>query len=247
MHPSTDTPSDTTARAGWPAQLWLPGQAAAPEGPVDLQLMYLMHHAFRRDLADLASAAQHTPVADRATWRLLAQRWALFSEVLHNHHSGEDAGLWPWLLEHGTPQDVATLEAMEAEHAQVDPLLRACAEGFERLVDHADEDARAALAVRLAATRDALTRHLAHEETDAMAVLQRLMTHEQWVAIDEEYFKVKLTPRLVLAVVPWAAHGVPRADRDRLFREAGLGFRLVWLLTRGRFARRQARTFRHVP
>jgi hypothetical protein len=38
-------------------QLMLPGQAAAPEGPVQAMPMYLMHHAFRRDLAAFAAAA----------------------------------------------------------------------------------------------------------------------------------------------------------------------------------------------
>ena len=40
----------TTLNAHWPTQLFLPGQAAAPDGPDDMQMMYLMHHAFRRDL-----------------------------------------------------------------------------------------------------------------------------------------------------------------------------------------------------
>jgi hypothetical protein len=235
----------STTTHTWPIQLRLPGQAAAPEGPVDMQIMYVMHHAFRRDLAKFASAAQHTPVEDRTTWRLLAERWEVFSMVLHFHHSGEDAGLWPWLLEHGTSGDRATLEAMEAEHAEIDPLLAACAEGFARLAEHADEDARAALAVRLVAAREVLGHHLAHEETDAIAILQRLMTQEEWEALDEEHFKKHLSPRLVAHLVPWASYGVPRAARDRVFAEAGFGFKLVWLLTRRRFAAREARTFRH--
>jgi iron-sulfur cluster repair protein YtfE (RIC family) len=236
----------TTTHPHWPVQLTLPGQAAAPDGPVDMQLMYVMHHAFRRDLAAFATAARHTPVEDRTTWRLLAARWSLFSRVLHHHHSGEDAGVWPWLLEHGTAEDRATLEAMEAEHAEIDPLLTACAEGFERLARRADEDARAALAVRLVATRDHLARHLEHEETGAIPILQRLMTQREWHALDEEHFK-RLSPRLVVRLVPWAAYGVPEQARERVLVEAGAGFRLVWLATRRRFARHEARTFRHVP
>ena len=235
----------TNTHPGWPTQLRLPGQAAAPDGPVDMQMMYVMHHAFRRDLAKFAAAAQHTPVEERATWRLLAARWAIFAEVLHHHHSGEDAGLWPWLLEHGTEEDRSTLEAMEAEHAEIDPMLAACAQGLERLADHADEDARAALAVRLVATRDGLARHLAHEETDALTILQRLMTQEEWLALDEEHFKEKMTPRFVMAVVPWAAYGLPRDVLDRVFAQTGFGFKLVWLATRRRFAAREARTFRY--
>ena len=235
----------STTTHDWPTQLRLPGQAAAPDGPVDMQMMYVMHHAFRRDLARFAEAAQRTPVQDRAAWRLLARRWEIFSEVLHEHHSGEDAGMWPWLLEHGTPADRSTLEAMEAEHAEIDPLLASCAEGFERLQGHADDDARAALAVRLVATRDSLARHLAHEETDAIAILQRLMTQEQWLVLDEEYFKKKMTPRFVMNVVPWAAYRLPREVLDRVFAEVGLGFKLVWLATRRRFAAREDRAFRY--
>lgn len=225
------------------AQPMLPGQAAAPEGPVDLSVMYVMHHGFRRDLSAFTSAARHTPIGDRATWRLLAERWGVFSEVLHMHHSGEDAGLWPWLLERGTDADREVLEAMEAEHALIDPLLSSCAEGFSRLAGHADDDARAALVVRLTAARESLGQHLAHEETDALAILQRLMTQEEWLALDEEYFKSHLSPRLVVRLVPWAGHGLPPEVLAGVLAGSPLGFRVVWRLTHRRFARREARAF----
>ncbi|MEV4292386.1 hypothetical protein AB0K40_43345 [Nonomuraea bangladeshensis] len=70
----------------------LPGQATAPAGPVDVVAMYVMHHAFRRDLGLFAAAATATPPDDRACWRRLARRWALFAGSLHKHHCGEDAG-----------------------------------------------------------------------------------------------------------------------------------------------------------
>ena len=105
----------TTMNPAWPTQIHLPGQTAAPEGPVDMFMMYVMHHAFRRDLAKLTEAAQHTPAGDRVAWRLLQQRWGVFAEALHGHHSGEDAGLWPLLLDRGSEEDCETLEAMEAD------------------------------------------------------------------------------------------------------------------------------------
>ena len=108
------TTTPTRRRPEWPVQLRLPGQTAAHEGPVDMHMMYVMHHAFRRDLAAFAAAAAVTPSADRDTWQALARRWELFSTALHHHHAGEDAGLWPRLLEVADEQDRATLEAMEA-------------------------------------------------------------------------------------------------------------------------------------
>ena len=235
-----------TDQGSWPTQLRLPGQAAAPDGPVDLGVMFLMHFAFRRDLDAFSAAVRATPVADRETWRLLAARWDLFSEVLHHHHTGEDAGLWPVLLERSGPDDRAVLEAMEAEHAEIDPLLDACAEGFRRLADAADADARAALEVRVVATRDALGRHLAHEEGDALALVQRVMSPEDWHYMDENHFKKGMTLPYILRMVPWAAHRVPADALARVLDEAGLPFKVVLWLTRRGFARREQRTFAHV-
>ena len=99
-----------------PVQRRLPGQAAAPEGPVDLTMMYVMHHGFRRDLNRFAEAVAATPIDDRETWAALAARWERFFEVLHLHHSGEDAGLWPFLMSRADAAERATLEAMEEEH-----------------------------------------------------------------------------------------------------------------------------------
>ena len=57
----------TTDRATWPAQVRLPGQTAAHPGPADMTMMYVMHHAFRRDLAVLSAAASVTPATYSAT------------------------------------------------------------------------------------------------------------------------------------------------------------------------------------
>ena len=236
----------TTTHPARPTQIHLPGQTAAPEGPVDMSMMYVMHHAFRRDLAKLAAAAQCTPAGDRIAWRLLQQRWQIFAEALHGHHTGEDTGLWPLLLERGSDEDRETLEAMEAEHAEFEPLLESCEQGFAHLAERADDDARAALAVNLAATRECLARHLEHEETGAIPIIQRVLTQDDWERLDEEHFKEDLTPAKIVRIVPWAAYGVPQDVLDRVFATTGLGFKLVWLATRRRFQRREARAFRHL-
>ena len=79
-------------------QLDLPGQTHVAEGPNDHTGMYVMHHAFRRDLRMFTAAAAATPLDDRDTWRALEARWRGFARILHHHHSGEDRVLWPSLL-----------------------------------------------------------------------------------------------------------------------------------------------------
>lgn len=236
----------TSTTITWPTQLRLPGQAAAPEGPVPMHVMYVMHHAFRRDLAAFAAAAPATPVADRDTWKALADRWALFAEVLHAHHTGEDTGLWPFLMERADAYGRATLEAMEAEHSEIDPLLDACSAGFALLADRSDEDARAALTVRLVAARESLGRHLAHEETEAIALVQQLMSPEDWHRVDDEHFKKGHGVGYFARLVPWAAHGLSRDLRAQAFAEAGKPFEVLWWLTRRGFERRERRAFRHL-
>lgn len=228
------------------AQITLAGQTATPPGPLDMSAMYLMHHAFRRDLDAFVAAVNATPVEDRACWAALAGRWAVFAEFLHHHHSGEDAGLWPALLARVGADDRRTLVAMEAEHAQIDPLLAACDAGFRALAEHPDHDVRAALAVRLVAGRERLAEHLRHEESEAIPLLQRHLTSQEWDALQTEHFRATLPWRRLRVLVPWALEGVPADVRRHLFAGPGGGpHRILWQLTRRGFARRSRLAFRY--
>ncbi len=243
----------TTATTTYPDQLILPGgQTAAPGGPVDMMMMYVMHHAFRRDLTRFAAAAAATPVADHRTWQALRSRWTTFGAILHHHHSGEDAGIWPYLLERADESERATLQAMEEEHSHIDPLLTACGEGFAELAgdrvgrtEAELEDVRAALQVRVAATRDALSRHLHHEESEAMAILQRHMTQEDWETIAETHFDKTAEGVSLVHMVSWCCEAVPADQLGEIFETVGRPFQVVWWLTRNRFRRQEHRAFRY--
>jgi hemerythrin-like domain-containing protein len=235
----------TVTRVAYPDQLMLPGQAAAPGGPVDMTMMYLMHHAFRRDLRRFVAAVAATPVDDRASWQAMADRWGRFFVILHHHHTGEDAGIWPFLLERADAEERGHLEAMEAEHARIDPLLTRVAEGFESLrsLPSHPESTRAALHACVEETEAALAQHLAHEETFAMAILQRHMTPADWERIEQEQFAPADHPIPLSFMVPWLAEGLPRAALDEVFSGRGQAFRVLWWLTRGAFRRGERRAF----
>jgi len=236
----------TTARV---EQLDLPGQAAAPSGPVDAAGMYLMHHGFRRDLDNFVRVVPTAPLDDRAQWRALAERWRYFSTVLHKHHTAEDAGLWPLLLRRvdaaGDTVARTTLDAMEAEHASIDPLLESCGAGFDRLAAAPDADARRALEVRLVAARQCLGEHLAHEETDAMALVQQYLTPQDWKSLERNHFAAGYSPRESVRAVCWVLDGLSNSARDALFRQPGAGLlRLPWRwFLRARFERAEQRAF----
>src|SRR6187431_2086740 len=94
-----------------PRQICLPGQTHVAQGPHDQTGMYVMHHAFRRDLAAFASSVRATPLGDTDTWGSLGRRWARFAATLHHHHHAEDTYYWPVLLAaaeaRGTAADLA--------------------------------------------------------------------------------------------------------------------------------------------
>jgi hemerythrin-like domain-containing protein len=234
----------------YPDQLLLPGQAAAPDGPVDLMMMYLMHHAFRRDLHRFATAVPHTPVGDHDTWVALAERWSWFAHVLHQHHSGEDAGIWPILLERADPDERATLLAMEAEHDRIDPQLASCERLLGELARTTPDRARAKaqLSVRLAECRELLDHHLRHEESEAMVVLQRHMTAQDWHRIETEHFgKDRKNLRLLAYMCNWIAEDLSPSAADQVFAKVGQGFRIVLWCGRRRFRRQERRAFRYLP
>ena len=243
------TPLRPPAGAPHRRQLRLPGQTHAAEGPHDLSGMYMAHHAFRRDLADFAAAARRTPVDDAGTWAALAVRWERFAHVLHHHHTVEDTTLWPQLLElvdaAGDDAARATLEAMEAEHRLIDPLLTACAEGFATMASAPDAQVAERLAEHTAAARDTLAAHLRHEETEALPLLQAHLSAGGWQLVEDAAAEGS-GPRDLPFFVPWGAKGLDDAALDRAVELFGKPMRVVLWLFRGRFERGERIAFRHV-
>ena len=232
------------------SQICLPGQTHVAEGPHDQTGMYVIHHAFRRDLDRFQAAVRATPVDERDTWRALAARWERFAEVLHHHHTVEDEHIWP----HGDaasrsesePGGLEVLQAMAAEHDLVDPALEACGRGFTAMAERPSDDQRNALDVHVTAMRTTLLDHLRHEETEALPLLQRTLTVDGLRGhrgAAQRAYPLRTVPFLV----PWVADGLPADVTARVLGEAGPAYRLLLRLCRPRYARAERRAFAHPP
>jgi hemerythrin-like domain-containing protein len=229
-------------------QVDLPGQTHVAQGPHDQTGMYLMHHAFRRDLDRFVRAVRGTPVGDAETWTALRARWDRFADVLHHHHQIEDTAIWPVLLEHaraGADRDAERLLLdMEAEHDGIDPALIACHQGFAAMADHPCDDHRNALDVRVTAARELLAGHLRHEETEALPYLQQVMTAEEFEASEKAAGR-GYPPSSLPFIVPWVLHEVPGDTGRDFVARAGKVYALLHALTRRRFLRGERRAFRY--
>ncbi|WP_329238765.1 hemerythrin domain-containing protein [Actinoallomurus sp. NBC_01490] len=167
---------------------------------IDLTLMYATHDAFRRDLGRLALVAATGEIGSREALRA---GWNDFRRFLTVHHVAEDAVLWPALRAKLSerPADLRLLDDMEAEHAELDPLLEAVDMAIAvgdpvALDEHGD-----ALVGGLAA-------HLDHEETDALPLICETLTDAEWAAFGHEQRR-RLGLSGAAEYFPWLLDGVP--------------------------------------
>jgi hypothetical protein len=150
-------------------------------GDADLTVMLAAHDAFRRDLARLAQAAAFADLPDPARRASVRAGWELFKRQLHLHHTAEDAIVWPALRERLPHSDHAqsVLDAMEAEHQQIDPLLAAVDDAFARAEEGRRSDVRA-IGDAADALATSLTGHLTHEERDGLPLIGLALTSAEW-------------------------------------------------------------------
>ena len=202
-------------------------------GGVDFSFMYAAHDAFTRDLARLAAAA------GRGAEPSVRAGWATFSRQLSVHHTAEDTVLWPALRAKVTrAAEIAVLDDMAAEHAQIDPLLAqvdraltdaaATAEGADGTGGGDGGDALTASADEL---RRLLSSHLRHEENEALPLVATYLGAKGWAAFGRSVAKTHGFSG-VAEFFPWMLDGADPATRQQLLAllppPARLVYRTLW-------------------
>ena len=168
---------------------------------LDMSMMLAMHDALRRELVQVARFARRTDDSPGALLRT-ALGWELFKKFLVVHHETEDDILWPALRARvaGHGDRLALADALEAEHAVIEPLLAAIDAaaadpdyGYQRFGDITGE-----LVTKL-------TAHLAHEESDGLPLIDASLTPQQW-----QHFAAVHSDRLrgdAPRYMPWLLNG----------------------------------------
>jgi hemerythrin-like domain-containing protein len=143
---------------------------------LDMTMMFAMHDALRRELERIARMTARPDSHPEQILRTAAG-WEMFKSYLRIHHTSEDDALWPVMSRALTarPDDLSLLDAMEIEHAAIDPLLNT----IDAVVADPDRrpDELGDLVDRLIST---LSDHLRHEEKETLPLINATLTHEQW-------------------------------------------------------------------
>ncbi|OOL29259.1 hemerythrin [Rhodococcus rhodochrous] len=203
----------------------------------DMDVMTLLHAAFRRDAARLAHVAQTYGTENDETHDALLVGWHGFSRELHHHHRIEDTYIWPLMRRKfaDRPDDLAVLDDMEAEHSLIDPTLAALEDAFDdrehgpRQVPHRIDDLVALL-----------QSHLAHEERDAFPLIKEVITAQEWQALSKAAVK-ELAYSDIAQLGPYVVEGATPEQARRVLSELPVPLRLVhrfWWNPRYRRVRR---------
>jgi hypothetical protein len=167
-------------------------------GEVDFSMMYLAHDAFSHHLGRLLSAIEQGNARTPGT----SARWALFKKQLHIHHTAEDVSLWPRLRAVvSQPDEMAVLDAMEHEHAQIDPQL-------ERVDAAFAAGSAADLAVNVRDLMAGLGAHMRHEENEALPLVETHLGPAGWAAFGRDIRKTQGL-RGGAVYFPWLLDGAP--------------------------------------
>lgn len=195
----------------------------------DMTMMMVVHNAFRRDLGHLKRAVEKRSVEDPNRRQAVHNGWNLFKLQLETHHTSEDRSIWPRMREglRGHPDELTVLDAMEAEHGEIDPLLAAVEQALSEPESGHDELAKA-----ITELDSALVGHLAHEENDALPLVPVAITPEQWQqAAKENRDMVGL--KGAADFFPWLLDGAPDKDSEAVLKAipapARMMYRRVWV------------------
>jgi hypothetical protein len=176
---------------------------------LDWSAMLTIHSALRRDLEKVARLAGRKEQRDGDQLRATLG-WEQFKRFLIIHHQVEDDVLWPVLRTNvaAFSDQVAVVDALEAEHAPIEPLLEAADEAAggrggesRRFGDIVDE-----LVVKL-------TWHLAHEESEGRDLIDSSLSDEEWQAFARSHGQ-----RLIgdaPTYVPWLLDGADPESAER--------------------------------
>jgi hypothetical protein len=204
----------------------------------DLTGYRLLHQGMRTDASRLSDAVSTMTEADRQRRAPLLSRWyAGFLGEFRHHHTVEDELFFPALAAR-LPVFEDQVARLDHEHRRLEEVLVAVEAAVDDLADpHAAFTTSyddAVDAVRVAGAE--LTAHLDHEDAN---VLPLFVAHMSVIDFDEiEERAARSLPRSQIAFsVPWLVSQTSDDERRRLMKDAPLFLRLVWYMTRERYAR----------
>ncbi len=200
----------------------------------DFEMYRLTHRAMGREVDAVARMIAALAAGDKVRPKRLRTWLAFLERTLHHHHLAEDRWFFP-LLERKDPSFADVRHMLDADHEQLEPLLRRTMDGLTQLTvleGEAWETARASTQADAEAFRDLLVRHLAGEEDEVIARSKKSLR-----PVDVETFNRKAMSGVPVSdlrtVLPWLLDSCNAEERERMVARLTPGNRLLYKLVWG--------------
>ena len=166
---------------------------------VDFAMNGMLHRAMLREIDRVQALVVS---GDSAMAR---RRFHFFSQLLHQHHEGEDTYLFPLIRQRSSDTaELATMDALEAEHEQMHAALNACDTDFA-----GDGPLPESTVSDLKGLKFVLAAHCAHEEADGERILAEYVSEEDL----KPFHAANRKAEHAMLVFPWIADGGSPADQ----------------------------------
>ena len=140
----------------------------------------VVHNALRREFRLAGPLVRRVEVGDVARAQFVGRHLDFLLRGLHHHHELEDDMIWPQLRQRASSDALEIVDVMQAQHDEIDRLVRGTTLLVTMWSTDADEDVRDGLAEELEALHAVLVQHLDMEEHVVLPLAERLLTLAEW-------------------------------------------------------------------
>ncbi|GGM28149.1 hemerythrin domain-containing protein [Dactylosporangium sucinum] len=207
-----------------------------------VQEMVVVHRVFRRESRWLPELVGRVAPGDVARAAALAALALGYVKGLHDHHTSEDALLWPKLLAR-VDLDAELVLRMEQQHEVVSQgldLVEQLLGSWERTADAASRDA---LVAALHRHRADLLVHLDEEETAVLPLIAEHITPAEWAELSE-HARAKTPRNQQLFLLGALLEEATPEETARFLSHLPVPARLLWHLVGRRAYAKQMRAIR---
>lgn len=192
------------------------GEAVDAGDGVDVRDMIVVHTALLREFRLAPDAVQRVADGDRVRARRVDLHLALLGTLMHHHHAGEDALLWPVLGPRLSTPDLARLAVAESQHAGIEQALVSVDRARVAWVADPRPPSRDELSEALQRLHRLLTEHLEFEERNLLPLAALHLDEAEWRAIGEAGAAGVPKSALLLVLGMFAYEGDPEVLADML-------------------------------
>ena len=210
---------------------------------VDVRDMIIVHTAMLREFRLAPEAVARVAAGDRKRVAAVDDHLGFLCELLHHHHAGEDALLWPTLRERVPDAARALIDDAEAQHAEIDAALQRVNEARTSWAAQAGAHERDLLVTTLQRLHAVLVDHLELEERTLLPLAASALTVAEWHAIGEAGVAAMPKSKLPLAFGMFAYEGDPAVLRSMLQAAPALPRVLLPRVAPRVYARRAAKVY----